>query len=197
VAHPHHDDHENDLIEDVPEGGEVGALAPRTMALFAAGFVLGAVAIGAVGLVVTPVDPPAVRPIELQSPDRSDRSRDGADRRRDRPQRRRESGRGERVRPGGSATPAQPPARGQTRVQPSPPAAAPQPRTTAPRSTPGPRRQSRPQPAPAAPAPAQPAPAPSPAPPADDDPSDGDADPDNGDGGGDAGGSGELDNDVD
>jgi hypothetical protein len=69
VAHPYHDDHENDLIEGVPRGGEAGALAPRTMALFAAGFVLGAVAIGSVGLVVTPVDPPAVRPVELRAPE--------------------------------------------------------------------------------------------------------------------------------
>jgi hypothetical protein len=193
VAQRDFDDHENGLIEGVPRG-EVGALAPRTMGLFAAGFVLGAVAIGFVGIVVTPVDPPAVRPVELRSPDQSDRSRDGADRRRDRPQRRRGSGRRERARPRGSATPAQPRARGQARVQPIPPATAPRPGSTAPRSTPAPRRQPRPRPAPSAPAPAQPAPVPTPAPPADDDAADGDADPsDNGD----VDGSGELDNDVD
>jgi hypothetical protein len=196
VAHPFYDDHENDLIESVPHGGESGALTPRTMALFAAGFVLGAVAIGAVGLVGTPVDPPAVRPIELQSPDQSDRSGDGADRRRDRSERRRGSEGRERGRPRGSSTPARPRSGGQTRVQPAPPTAAPRPRTTAPGSTPAPRRRPQPQPAPA-PAPAQPAPAPAPAPPADEDEAGGDADLPTEDAGDAGGATGELDNDVD
>jgi hypothetical protein len=206
VAHPHYDDHENDLIEAAPGGsesgvlahtvarGESGALTPRTMALFAAGFVLGAVAIGAVGLVGTPVDPPAVRPIELRSPDQSDRTGDGADRRRDRSERRRGSGGREPVRPRGSSTPARPRSGGQTRVQPAPPTAAPRPRTTAPRPTPGPRRQPRAQPTPT---PAQPAPAPAPTPPADEDEADGDADLPSEDAGDAGGATGELDNDVD
>ncbi len=191
MAHPYYDDHENDLIEAAPGGGESGALAPRTMGLFAAGFVLGAVAIGAVGIVVTPPDPPSVRPVELRSPDQSDGGGDGADRRRDRSERRRGSGRRE---PGRSRAPATPQARGQTNVRPTPPAATPRPRTTAPRPTPAPRpqQQPQPQPAPPAPAPAQPAPTPPPAPPADDDPDAGDADPNDG-----VDGSGELDNDVD
>jgi hypothetical protein len=191
VAQRHLDDHENGLIEGVPRG-EVGALAPRTMALFAIGFVLGAIAIGSVGISITPVDPPAVRPVELRSPDQGDRAGHGADRRRDRPERRRGSGRRERVRPRGSATPAQPQARGQTRAQPSPPAAPPRPRTTAPRPIPGPRTRPRPQHAPATPAPAQPAPAPPPPAPADEDETGGDADPSDENGVG-----GELDNDVD
>src|SRR5918992_5142188 len=90
VARSHYDDHENGLIDDAPGRGEIGAVAPRTMALFAIGFVLGAVAIGSMGMALTPDDPPAVQPIELRSPDPRDRSGDGADRRRDRSDRRRD-----------------------------------------------------------------------------------------------------------
>jgi hypothetical protein len=190
VAHPHNDDHENGLIHDDPTRGEAGAIAPRTMALFAIGFVLGAVAIGSMGIAITPEDPPAVRPIELRSPEQRDGSGDGADRRGDGVEPRRGPERRERSRPG---APAAPQPRRQPPKQTAPPAQAPRSRTPAPRPTPAPRSRTRPQPAPSAPAPPQPAPAP---PPADDE---GGEDPGGDDDttGDDAGGTGALDDDVD
>jgi len=208
VAHSRHDDHENGLIEGSPrrgedddaarprEGGaehtreedaelplrragESGAIALRSVVLFAVGFVLGGVAIGSMGLAIAPVDPPAVRPIELRSPDQPDRAGDGADRRRDRAERRRGSAQRERGRRRLPVAPLPPEARPlRPQGQPVPPAAAPRPRTRAPRPAPAPK------PAPAAPPAPQPAPPPPP-PPADDD--------DDGDGDGDGAGNGDND----
>jgi hypothetical protein len=189
VARLHHDDHENGLIDDTPGTGENGAIAPGTMALFALGFVLGAVAIGSMGIAIKPVDPPAVRPIELRSPDERDRNRAGADGRRDRGEPRRGSERRERRRPSKPAAPVPPQARQQPSAQAAPPAAS-QPRSPAPRPNPAPAP--RPQPAPAAPAPPAPAP-PAPAPP----PGDDDGGDDDAGGDADAGGTGELDDDAD
>jgi hypothetical protein len=195
VAHPHNDDHENGLIHDDPARGEAGAIAPRTMALFAIGFVLGAVAIGSMGIAITPEDPPAVRPIELRSPEQrdggGDGGGDGADRRGDGVERRRGSEGRDRSRP---RAPAAPQRRGQRPAQTAPPPAAPRSRTPAPRPNPAPRSRTRPQPAPSAPAPPQPAPAP---PPADDDEGGEDPGGDDDATGDDAGGTGELDDDVD
>jgi hypothetical protein len=199
VAHPHHDDYENDLIDCAPTRGESGAIAPRTMALFAIGFVLGAVAIGSMGIAISPVDPPAVRPIELRSPDERDGRSDGAERRRDRLEPRRGSERRDRSRPRAPAVPARPQSRQQPPAQNAPPAAAPRSRTPAPRPKPAPRPRSQPQPAPAAPGPPQPAqPAPpAPAPPPADDDEDGGDDPSGDDDADedDAGEPGELDDD--
>src|SRR5918999_1851645 len=164
VAHPHHDDHENGLIDDDPARGDTGAIAPRTMALFALGFVFGAVAIGSMGIAFTPHDPPAVRPVELRSPDQRDRTGDGADRRRNRvAPRRRGSERRERGRTPAPAAPVPPQARQQPPAQAAPPTAAPP--TAAPRRrTPTPPPRPRPRPAPPQPPPAAPPPAPPPAP---------------------------------
>src|SRR5918999_1683458 len=123
VARSHHDDHENGLIDDARRSGDDGAIAPRTMALFALGFVLGAAAIGSVGIAITPHDPPAVRPVELRSPDERDRRGDGADRRRDRSEPRRGSERRERRRSRAPAAPVPPQARQQPPPQGSPPVA--------------------------------------------------------------------------
>jgi hypothetical protein len=173
VARLYNDDHENRLIDGarrrgggdaVRTRGEHGAVAPRTVGLFTAGFVLGAVAIGSMGLAIAPVDPPAVRPVELRSPDQRDRAGDGADHRQDRAERRRGAARRARGERRGTAEPRSPQARQQQpRAQPAPPTTAPRRRTPAPRSTPSPRP--KPQPAPATP----PAPQPAPPPPADDD----------------------------
>jgi hypothetical protein len=172
-------------VESGAPSGEYGGIAVRTAALFSVGFVLGAVAIGAMGIAIRPVDPPAVRPIELESPDEADRPRNGADRSRERGERQRE--RTERRRRGERAAPTAPPrprAPQRPSAQPTPPAAAPQPAPPAPRSTPAPRPRPRPAPSPApepAPAP-QPAPAP---PPADDDGGDDDGGNRDNDSGGD------------
>jgi hypothetical protein len=167
VARSHHDDHENGLIDDARTSGEAGAMAPRTMVLFAFGFVLGAVAIGSMGIAITPDDPPAVRPVELRFPNERERRGEGADRRRDRSEPRRDSERRERRRSRAPAAPAPPPARLQPGGQATPPSASPRSRTPAPRPTPAPRQT--PQPPPAATGPSQPAPPAPAAPPADDD----------------------------
>jgi hypothetical protein len=161
VAHSHHDDHENGLIDDAPRRGELGAVAPRTMALFALGFVLGAVAIASMGIAITPHDPPPIRPVELGSPDNRERGGDGADRRRDRGELRRGPEARERDRPRSDAVPAPPHARQQQPpAQAVPPAAAPRPRTRVPAPAPGPRQKPRSAvPAPPAQQPAPPPPA--------------------------------------
>src|SRR5918999_5746754 len=159
VARSQHDDHENGLIDDTRRSGDDGAIALRTMALFALGFVLGAVAIGSMGIAIAPHDPPAVRPVELRSPDERDRKGDGADRRRDGSESRRGSVRSERRRSRAPAAPVPPQARQQPPPQQgSPPAASPRSRAPAPRPNPAPRP--RPQPTAPTPVPAQPTPVP-------------------------------------
>ena len=206
VARSHHDDHENGLIEGVPRRGggdgvhrrERGAVAPRTVGLFATGFLLGAVAIGSMGIAIAPHDPPAVRPIELRSPDDRDHAGngDGADRRRDRSERRRDRAQRRRTPDRSSPTVPVPQARQQSPAQPAPPTAAPRTRTPAPRERPTPSPRPQPQPTPTAPA--APTPAPPPAPPADDDDDDGgDDDGTDDDADDDAGEPGELDDDAD
>jgi hypothetical protein len=169
--------------------GDRGAVRTRPAGLVAIGILLGALAVGAMSMLLSPEDPPPVRPIELDGPSAADR----AEERRERLERRRRAERRERLerrrrearrraapRPGRGATGQAPPA-AEAPAEPAPPAAAPPPQAPAPARPPAPQA---PAPAPApepAPAPA-PAPAPPPPPPADDDDGgDGDDDDDGGD----------------
>jgi hypothetical protein len=150
VAGSRRNDHEIHLTEGA--SGESGAVPPRTAALLAAGFAIGAVAVGLMSLTLSPADPPAVRPIKLKAPDRQDRSgeRDGSRERR----RNQEQRLPERIVPPApadrqDAAPTPPPA---SAPRPEPPAARPSPPT---RSRPQPRPEPRLQPVPTPPPPAE------------------------------------------
>jgi outer membrane biosynthesis protein TonB len=168
VARSHHDDHENAFTQRA--SGARGSARPRTAALLAAGFAIGAVTIGTMSLALSPADPPAVRPIELMGPADEGRSGDRSERR----ERRRGTERRERVRRQarrGVAPPA-PETRQQPRQE-APPSSSPAPAPSPAQPSPPPGSEPEPQPAPA-PQP-QPAPAPPP-PPAEDDNNDPDDD---------------------
>jgi hypothetical protein len=159
VARPYPADDESRLTERAR--GAEGAVRLSAAVLVAVGFGIGATTIGAIGVALSPSDPPAVEPIELKRPSERGQSHEGRQRGHGRG-RAEKPARGERPRRQ-AGTRATPPPR--TR-QPAPgrgTSPAPPPATAAPPES-SPRPQPRPQPE-ATPAPPTPAPAPTPAPP--------------------------------
>jgi hypothetical protein len=164
-------------------GGQRGAVRPRAAVLVAAGVLIGAVAVGAMSLLLRPEDPSPVQPIELEAPSRADERRERLERRRtaerrERLERRRRAARRRAARRRGGGPTRQAPPAVEAPAEPAPPpAAAPPPASPTPEA-----------PTPEAPAPAQPrepAPPPEPTPsPAPAPPPGGDDDDDGDDNGG-------------
>jgi hypothetical protein len=178
--------HENGLTggdsSGGPGAGQRGQVPPRTAALLAAGFAIGALTIGVMSLTLSPDDPPPVKPIQVGGPDERDPSRERpGERRRDPAERRRQGdGRERRARPRRRPAPA-PPQTGRAPSAPADPPAAAAPPGPPAASQPAPppaRPAPRPRPRPAPPPQPQPPPAPAPPPPpAGDDDDDGGDDP--------------------